>query len=92
MTKTSTRIWTLFAILDGLVILVLWGRALAQSMSAAATPVQYLHVGTEVALCLSTILSVWGLVRGARFAVPLGAAVLASLLYLCLHTPARDGS
>ena len=81
-----TRLWYFFAALDGVVILVLWGRALLRSMTAAATPIQYLHVGTEVALCVSTVLSVWGLIRGSRFAVPLSASVLASLIYLCFHT------
>lgn len=86
MTKTSTRIWTLFAVLDGIFILGLWGRAILRSMGAAATPVQYLHVSTEIALCAATGLSVYGLIRGSRFATMLSASVLTSLIYLCFHT------
>lgn len=87
MTKISTRIWTAFAALDGIAILVLWGRAILRSMGIAATPIQYLHVSTEVALCVATVLSVYGLIRGSRFGIPLSTAVLASLIYLCFHTP-----
>jgi hypothetical protein len=87
LSKTATRIWYFFAILDGLVILTLWGRAILRSMGIAATPVQYLHVSTEIALCVATVLSVCGLIRGSRFAAMLSASVLASLIYLCFHTP-----
>ncbi len=81
------KLWYSFAALDGIAILVLWGRAILRSMGIAATPVQYLHVSTEVALCVATVLSICGLIRGSRFAVPLSASVLASLIYLCFHTP-----
>lgn len=91
MTKTSTRIWTLFAILDGVFILGLWGRAILRSMGAAATPIQHLHVSTEIALCAATVLSVCGLIRGSRFAPMLSASVLTSLIYLCFRTPDVTG-
>jgi len=81
------KLWYFFAALDGVVILVLWGRALLRSLGAAVTPIQYLHVGTEVALCIATVLSVCGLIRGSRFATMLSASVFASLIYLCFHTP-----
>lgn len=81
------KLWYFFAALDGVVILVLWGRALLRSLGAAVMPIQYLHVGTEVALCIATVLSVYGLIRGSRFATMLSASVLASLIYLCFHTP-----
>lgn len=85
------KLWYFFAALDGIVILVLWGRAILRSMGAAATPIQYLHVSTEAALCMATVLSVYGLIRGSRFAPMLSAAVLASLIYLSFHTPDVTG-
>lgn len=81
------KLWYFFAALDGVVILVLWGRAILRSMGIAATPIQYLHVSTEIALCVATVLSVCGLIRGSRFATMLSASVLTSLIYLCFHTP-----
>lgn len=81
------KLWYFFAALDGIAILVLWGRAILRSMGIAATLVQYLHVSTEIALCVATVLSVYGLIRGSRFATMLSASVLASLIYLCFHTP-----
>lgn len=81
------KLWYFFAALDGVAILVLWSRALLRSLGIAATPVQYLHVSTEAALCVATVLSVYGLIRGSRFAAMLSASVLASLIYLCFHTP-----
>lgn len=87
LSKRATRIWNFFAILDGLAILGLWGYAILRAMNAATTPQQHLHVGTEVALCIATVLSICGLIRGSRFAAMLSASVLASLIYLCFHTP-----
>jgi len=85
------KLWYFFAVLDGIAILVLWGRAILRSMGAAATPIQYLHVSTEIALCAATVLSVYGLIRGSRFATMLSASVLTSLIYLCFHTPDVTG-
>jgi hypothetical protein len=35
------KLWYFFAVLDGIAILVLWGRAILRSMGAAATPLQF---------------------------------------------------
>lgn len=90
--RWTYRLLCLFALVDGAAILALWGAALWRSAQGARSLAQALHLGTELLLCTSTLAAVAGLLRGARFAVPLACAVLGALLYLSFSgtSPTRD--